>query len=100
MAETQELEGKNTLSTDGKEVLIKAVIQVILSYVMSCFQLLVGLCRKTKSMISRFQSGQKSEKYRIHWVSWSYLCSSKKKKGGLGFRDLYSFNLVIFPKQH
>jgi len=42
------------LSTVGGEVLIKLVIQVIRTYVMSCFLLPMGLCKHIEGMISKF----------------------------------------------
>ena len=42
------------LSQAGKEVLIKSVIQAILTYTMSCFKLPKGLIRELKIMIRKF----------------------------------------------
>lgn len=97
MAETKEVE-KKTLSAGGNEVLIKAVIQAIPSYVMSCVLLPVSLCREIESMVSRFWWGQKKEEHRIHWASWSCYCMAKKE-GGLGFHDIHSINMAMLAKQ-
>ncbi|XP_059446701.1 uncharacterized protein LOC132178276 [Corylus avellana] len=44
----------NFLSQAGKEVLLKAVVQAILTYCMSVFQLPVVLCREINRMMKRF----------------------------------------------
>ena len=34
----------------------------------------------------------------MHWVSWERLCQ-RKKKGGMGYRDLHLFNLAMLARQ-
>ena len=46
-------EGK-LLSQTGREVLIKAVIQAILTFAMGCFMLPLGLCHEIKALIKTF----------------------------------------------
>ena len=41
--------------------------------------------------------GLQDEK-KVHWMSWSRLCKSKKM-GGLGFRNLHAFNLALLAKK-
>lgn len=43
-----------------------------------------------------FGGGGTSRK--IHWINWNTLCESKRD-GGMGFRDLRSFNLALLGKQ-
>lgn len=46
-------EGK-LLSQVSREVLIKAVIQAIPTYVMGCFKLPLGLCNEIEVMVKKF----------------------------------------------
>ena len=74
------------LSIGGREILIKAVAQVVPTYTMSCFQLPKGLCDEIESMMRKFWWGQE---FKVAWVSWRKLCKSKLK-GGMGFRSVQS----------
>uniref|UniRef100_A0A8R7U3Z9 Reverse transcriptase domain-containing protein n=1 Tax=Triticum urartu TaxID=4572 RepID=A0A8R7U3Z9_TRIUA len=86
------------LSKAGKEVLIKAIAQAIPVYAMACFDLTKSLCEDVSSMIARFWWSQLDKENKIHWVGWDKL-TKPKKDGGLGFRDLYSFNLAMLARQ-
>lgn len=91
---------KNTyLSQVGKEVLLKSIVQTILTYAISLFLLLKKLC---KDMV-----GLSYVKILVDfWLSWQQNSVAKMKKlgipknrGGMGFRDLVSFNKVMLAKQ-
>ena len=82
----------------GKEVLIKAVGQFIPTYTMEGFQLPIKLCDKLNAMCAKFWWGQVGNERKIHWKSQSKL-SFPKKDGGMGFRELRSFNLAMLAKQ-
>ena len=71
----------------GREVLLKAVIQAIPAYSMSCFKLPISLCHEIETMIRQFWWGQRGTRRRIHWVKWRTLCR-QKAYGGMGFREL------------
>ena len=58
------------LSQAGKEVIIKAVVQSIPTYLISVFKLLVGLRKDIEAMIQKFWWGQGETK--------------KKKKKSIG----------------
>ena len=86
------------LSVAGKEVLIKAVIQSIPTYVMSCFELPNQLCLDIQQLMANFWWGNKGAEKKIHWMTWDKLCDPKAD-GGMGFRNLHLFNLSLLAKQ-
>ena len=86
------------LSKAGKEVLIKAMAQAIPVYVMSCFDLTKTFCDDSSTMICQYWWSQVDKKNKIHWVNWERL-SLPKSVGGLGFRNLHSFNLAMLARQ-
>ena len=59
---------------------------------MSCFELTKGLCDELNSMIGRWWWSQNDKDNKIHWRD---KLTIPKNKGGLGFRDLYLFNLAM-----
>ncbi|KAL5545689.1 hypothetical protein UlMin_005376 [Ulmus minor] len=86
------------LSAGGREVLSKAVIQVIPTYTMSLFKLPLTLIQELHRLCAQFWWRGDTEKQRMHWCTWEKLCSHKFD-GGMSFRDLRLFNRAILAKQ-
>jgi hypothetical protein len=91
---------EKTISTAGKEVLVKSVAQVIPVFFMSCFKLPRGLCEHIKKLIRQFWWGSKEGKRKPAWVSWKAMTQSQPKfMGGLGFREFELFSLALLARQ-
>ena len=86
------------LSKAGKEVLLKAVIQAIPTYLMGVYRIPVGVLQGIHAAMARFWWGQQGTERKIHWKSWETLCQPKCC-GGLGFRNLGVFNEALLGRQ-
>uniref|UniRef100_A0A2N9HKV4 CCHC-type domain-containing protein n=1 Tax=Fagus sylvatica TaxID=28930 RepID=A0A2N9HKV4_FAGSY len=86
------------LSQAGREILIKAVVQAIPTYSMSCFRLPDRLCHELEGLMRRFWWGHGDNKRKICWIKWKSLCQPKSW-GGMGFRGLKQFNTALLGKQ-
>ncbi|KAL0449431.1 UNVERIFIED_CONTAM: hypothetical protein Slati_1499500 [Sesamum latifolium] len=75
--------GEKQLSSAGKEIWIKAVVQDIPTYSMGVFRLPDGFIREIESMIAKFW-WDSSDNRKIHWLSWDKLCTTKLQ-GDLAF---------------
>lgn len=89
---------EKTLSISGKEVLLKAIVHAIPTYVMSVFKIPKNICKEICNAIARFWWGGTQEKKKLHWKAWWKMCIPKKE-GRMGFRDLHCFNQALLAKQ-
>ncbi|CAM8912119.1 unnamed protein product [Rhodiola kirilowii] len=94
---TEGWKAKN-LSSGGKEILIKSVLQALPQYSMNCFQLPEDTIKKMHSSLRRYWWSCSSSKSPIHWVKAQTLCQDKDM-GGMGFKDLKCINLSFLAKQ-
>lgn len=69
------------LSNAGREILIKAVAQATLTYMMSCFLLPELLCNDLNSLARNFWWGLKENEREVAWVSWEKLYTRKSEGG-------------------
>jgi hypothetical protein len=79
------------LSMEGKETLIKSVLQAVPTYPMGCFMLSKKMCSKLTSIASGFWWGSAEGRRKVPWISWDRM-STPKRRGGMGFRNFYAFN--------
>lgn len=70
---------------------MKAIVQAIPTYIMSCFLLLERLGKKITKIVRQFQWGQKGDEKRVCQKNWNSMCSSKEE-GGIRFRNMTSFD--------
>ena len=84
------MEGEVVFLWGEREILIKALVQTIPTYIISCFQLLKGLCEDLEGMMRRFWWGQRQQESKIAWVSWKKMCKSKLR-GGDGLPEFAGF---------
>ena len=85
------------MSSGNKEILIKAVAQAIPTYVMSVFRLPTSVYDDLAKMMRQYWWGIEHGKRKMAWLSWEKM-KLPKAMGGMGFRDLHSFNLAMLAK--
>ncbi|KAK6145708.1 hypothetical protein DH2020_022528 [Rehmannia glutinosa] len=82
----------------GIIVLIKAVLSSLPIYYLSPMRALKNILKDIERIQRKFLWGGKRDKgCKISWVKWDLVCKAKKE-GGLGVRDLDTFNRALLGK--
>ena len=86
------------MSQAGREVLIKASVQALPTFLMSIFKLPRSTCDDLSCMTHSYWWGAYRGKQRTHWKAWDYLLKPKSR-GGMGFKDFRMFNQAMLARQ-
>jgi hypothetical protein len=82
------------LSRSAREILIKAIAQLIPAYVMGVFKLPFSVCHELTILIRDYWWGVEQGKRKTYWVNWNTM-SWSKVQGGMGFCDMRLFNQAL-----
>ncbi|XP_026399564.1 uncharacterized protein LOC113295439 [Papaver somniferum] len=85
-----------TLNQAGRSILIKYVLNTLPAYQMGCFKIPSTLIKHLDTLQRNLWWGHKAGKG-IKFTSWDNI-NMHKDLGGLGFRDLESFNTALICK--
>lgn len=86
------------MAQGGKEVMIKAVAQSLLTYIMGVFKLPFSVCDDLTRMVRNYWWGSEKGKRKTHSMAWDQIIKPKAM-GGLGFRDCRLLNQAMLVRQ-
>ncbi|KHN37114.1 Putative ribonuclease H protein, partial [Glycine soja] len=82
------------LSFGGRATLIQSVLTFIPIYFLSFFRIPKKVVDKLVRVQKRFLWGGGPDNNKIAWIKWETVCLPKEK-GGLGIKDINTFNLAL-----
>lgn len=85
------------LTRAGKLIMLRSVLSAMPSHAMSCYKLPQGLCDQIQTLMTRFWWDPTQEKRSMAWISWKKM-ARPKKFGGLGLKDIPTFNDALLAK--
>lgn len=85
------------LSYAGKLTLLKSVLSAMPNHTMQCFKLPKSICQRIQSAYTRFWWDASPETRKMSWIAWDTMVKAKKD-GGLGIREIESFNDALLAK--
>ena len=85
------------ISIGGRVTLINAALTTIPIYFFSFFRVPSRIAARLEAIQRQFLWGGGMEERKIAWVSWKEVCQPKEK-GGLGIKDLKTFNSALLTK--
>ncbi|KAL4296014.1 hypothetical protein GQ457_12G013680 [Hibiscus cannabinus] len=88
---------KHLLSFGGREIFLKSVAQSLPQYIMSCYLLPRTITDHIVRSMHRYWWSDNNKDRGCPLIAWDNICSPKAA-GGLGFRDLRSFNVALLGK--
>ncbi|XP_074301131.1 uncharacterized protein LOC141632485 [Silene latifolia] len=89
--------GARKLSYAGRVVLISSVLSTLHSYWARVFIIPKTVMKKIESICRAFLWYGKNSCERPNLVSWKQICQPRRK-GGLGFKNLHTWNLALIAK--
>lgn len=79
-------------------ILFKNVARSLPSYCMMCFLLPKTLTREIEKQIYTYWWSSRSAVGKgVRWLSWEAM-TGPKCKGGMGFKNMYGFNIALLGK--